>query len=69
MDEATAAIIGGSNGKHLNPKHPRIQIMTIEELLAGQRIDMPAHRDLNVTFKRAKRVKKEPGGQQGKLQL
>ena len=25
-------------------KHPRLQILTIEELLAGKRIDMPSHR-------------------------
>jgi site-specific DNA-methyltransferase (adenine-specific) len=33
--------------------HPRIQILTIAELLAGQGIDMPAARQVNVTFKKA----------------
>lgn len=46
-------------------RHPRLQILTIAELLDGKGIDRPPHQG-NVTFKRAPRVttKKE---QQGKL--
>lgn len=39
--------------------HPRLQILTIAELLAGKRIDMPPARQVNVTFKKAPRVKEE----------
>lgn len=39
--------------------HPRLQILTIAELLAGKRIDMPPVRQVNVTFKKASRVKEE----------
>ncbi len=35
-------------------KHPRLQILTIEELLAGKRIDYPP--TVNVTFKKAQRA-------------
>ena len=38
-------------------KHPRMQIITIEELLEGRRIDYPAQ--TNVTFKKARRNAKE----------
>lgn len=34
-------------------KHPRLQILTIKELLAGKRVDYPAGRHTNVTFKKA----------------
>jgi site-specific DNA-methyltransferase (adenine-specific) len=39
--------------------HPRLQILTIAELLAGKRIDMPPARQVNVTFKKAPRVREE----------
>ena len=34
-------------------RHPRLQILTVGDLLAGRDIDRPAARLLNVTFKRA----------------
>jgi DNA modification methylase len=44
-------------------KHPKIQIITIEELLAGKKIDFPPSGDQR-TFKRAPKAKKKshPGG-------
>ncbi len=39
--------------------HPRLQILTIAELLAGKHIDMPPSRQVNVTFKKAPRVREE----------
>lgn len=47
-------------------KHPKIQILTIEELFAGKKIDIPPSRDLR-TFKKAPKAKKKSGG--GKLLL
>lgn len=38
-------------------RHPRLQLLTVAELLDGRGIDMPASRG-NVTFKKAERVKK-----------
>jgi hypothetical protein len=37
---------------------PRLQILTIEELLAGKKIDMPPAQGVNVTFKPAPKAKK-----------
>jgi len=34
-------------------KHPRLQIVTVGELLAGQKLDTPPPRQTSVTFKRA----------------
>ncbi|MGA2619615.1 MAG: DNA methyltransferase [Thermoguttaceae bacterium] len=42
-------------------KHPKIQLLSIEEILAGQKIDMPPTRDFR-TFKKAPKAKKNPGG-------
>lgn len=42
-------------------KHPRIQLLTIEELLAGKKLDLPPSRDLR-TFKKAPKVKRKPRG-------
>lgn len=37
-------------------RYPRIQILTVRELLAGKTIDMPPMKQVNVTFKRAPKV-------------
>ena len=39
--------------------HPTLQILTIEELLKGKRIDCPPLGQVNVTFKKAPKVKGE----------
>jgi DNA modification methylase len=46
--------------------HPRVQILTVEQLLNGERIDMPQTAGANRTFKRAPRqVHEEPAEQYG----
>jgi DNA modification methylase len=42
-----------------NTRHPRIQILTVEELLEGKQIDCPKT-DANVTFKRARPIRPNP---------
>ncbi len=51
--------------------HPRLQILTIRELLEGKRIGMPPPGQVNVTFQRAPRARGEAGGpgQLGQLSL
>ena len=39
--------------------HPKVQILTVEELLDGRQVDMPPSRDLR-TFKKAPKAKKCP---------
>ena len=41
-------------------KHPRIQILTVAELLEGKRIDYPPSKVVNVTFKKAIKVRPRP---------
>ena len=52
-EAATAGIYNSPFGT----KHPRIQIITIEELINGRRVDMPMSQ-ANVTFRKARRVKR-----------
>lgn len=46
-------------------KHPRIQLLTVGELLAGARVDMPAQSQTSVTFKQAPRAKADQEQQAG----
>jgi DNA modification methylase len=43
-------------------KHPRIQILTIADLLAGKKIDMPPLRQVSTTFKKAPRANLNDAG-------
>ena len=49
--EAAGAGFYESPGWHT--KHPRLQVITVGELLEGKRVDMPPVKHTNVTFKRA----------------
>ena len=47
-------------------KHPRMQLLTVEELLEGKKIDYPPSKQVNRTFKKAVRRKpKKHEGQRG----
>ena len=52
-----------SGGTYTSPwgAHPKLQILTVGELLAGRRIDMPPVHQVNVTYKRAPKQKKKGG--------
>ena len=54
---AEAATAGFYNSP-FGTRHPRIQIITIEDILNGQGVDYP-RTQANVTFKKARRVKRE----------
>lgn len=58
-----------SGGFYESPwgKHPRLQILTIAELLEGKKIDMPPAQGVNVTFQKAPKAQKDTKGQQGEL--
>jgi len=40
-------------------KHPKVQILTVGEILAGKQVDLPPTRDIR-TFKKAPKAKKGP---------
>ena len=48
-----------SGGFYKSPwgKHPRLQLLTVEELLGGKGIDYPSSEGVNVTFKKAPKAK------------
>lgn len=47
-------------------KHPRLQLLTVGDLLTGKTVDMPPTRDVR-TFKKAPKAKKEPRDVQKRL--
>jgi DNA modification methylase len=62
LDEPTRAMKteAASAGFYTSPwgQHPRLQIVTVGELLAGKRLNIPAIRQTGATFKRAPKVKR-----------
>ncbi|MGB6873295.1 MAG: DNA methyltransferase [Dehalococcoidia bacterium] len=46
-----------------NKDYPKIQILTVEELLHGKAVDMPPQTQTNVTFTKAQKVSKKEGEQ------
>jgi len=46
-----------------NKDYPKIQILTIEELLDGKTIDMPPQTQTNVTFAKAQKISQKEGEQ------
>jgi site-specific DNA-methyltransferase (adenine-specific) len=57
----TEAASAGFYDSPWGTKHPRLQILTVQELLSGKKIDMPPSRDVR-TFKKAPKAKGNPGG-------
>ena len=58
--QTEAATAGLCESKTWGKKYPKIQLLTVAELLAGKKIDMPPIRQVGATYKRAERFK--PGG-------
>lgn len=57
---STEAADAGFYSSPMGGKHPKIQILTIEELLAGKGIDYPARSQrADLTFKKARRIASE----------
>ncbi|HOE27112.1 MAG: restriction endonuclease [Candidatus Aureabacteria bacterium] len=50
-----AATAGHYNSKMWGKKYPKIQLLTVADILAGKRIDMPPIRQVGATFKKAER--------------
>lgn len=62
-EEAVTA--GFFESKTWGKKYPKIQLLTIAELLAGKKIDMPPIRQVDKTFKKAERFKGDRSEQLG----
>ena len=48
-------------------KHPRLQLLTVADLLDGRKIDCPQTEGVDATFKKAQRQKEKDGTEQGTL--
>ena len=66
---AEAASAGFYHSLGWNHDYPKLQILTIAELLAGKGIDMPPIRQVNATFKKAAKAEAEKKGEQKPLPL
>ncbi len=70
MQEPTAPMKAeaGIAGVYHSPwgDFPKVQLLTIEDLLSGKKIEMPQTAGVNITFKQAPKSKKK-GGTQGEL--
>jgi DNA modification methylase len=52
-----AVTAGFFESKTWDRKHPKIQLLTIAELLDGRKIDMPPRREVDATFKKAPKAR------------
>jgi len=65
--QAEAASAGFYDSPWWNKRYPKIQILTIEELLHGKAIDYPPARQVNATFKEAPKADTSPKERQESL--
>ena len=65
---AEAAQAGFYHSETWNRDYPRVQILTIAELLDGKQIDMPPIQQVNKTFRRAKKESPRDGEQLGLIE-
>ncbi len=65
-DMRTEAVTAGFYSSHWG-QHPRLQILTIAQLLTGAKVDMPPQSQVSVTFKQASKVKRQ--GKEEKVRL
>ena len=47
--------------------YAKIQIITVEDLFNGKRVDMPLQHQTSITFNKAEKIKKKEG-EQGRLE-
>lgn len=67
-DMKTEAATAGFYHSNLWQKdYPRVQILTIEDLLGGKSVDMPQFAKTGQTFKQAEKIKRKISEQQGEL--
>jgi hypothetical protein len=45
-------------------RYPKVQLLTVAELLSGKRIEMPPIKQVSATFKKAPKTKAKKGEQQ-----
>jgi len=66
--KSAAATAGFYESELWGQKYPKVQLLTVAELLAGKKVDMPPIRQVGATFKKAPKATRQ-GGKQGKLEI
>ncbi|MGQ9586398.1 MAG: restriction endonuclease [Anaerolineae bacterium] len=64
-----AASAGFYHAPGWNTDHPRLQVLTVADLLAGKGIDMPPIRQVSTTFRKAARSRRRTEASQRELDL
>jgi len=64
--QTEAVTAGFYESKMWNRKYPKIQLLTVAELLNGKHIDMPPVRQVGATFKKAPKASRK-GAETGEL--
>jgi DNA methylase/Restriction endonuclease len=59
QEAASAGFYEAPRGSNTSTMHPRLQVLTVAELLGGRSIDYPSRLGANVTFKRAARAQEQ----------
>ena len=62
-----AASAGFYHSPGWNRDYPKLQLITVEELLAGKKIDYPPSKEVDVTYKRAPKAKPGSKSKHGDL--
>ena len=66
--QTEAVTAGFYESRMWNKRYPKIQLLTVAELLAGKQIDMPPVRQVGATFKKAPKASQK-GVETGELPL
>ena len=61
--ETEAVTAGFFESKTWGRKYPKVQLLTVADLLAGKKVDMPPIKQVGATFKKAERAKTKEGEQ------
>ncbi len=64
--ETEAVTAGFFESKTWGRKYPKVQLLTVADLMAGKKVEMPPIKQVGATFKKAERVKTK-GGEQLKI--
>jgi hypothetical protein len=59
-----AVTVGFHASQAWGKKYPKIQLLTVADLLAGKQIDMPPIRQVNATFEKAPKAEAVQGEEQ-----
>jgi hypothetical protein len=67
--QTEAVTAGFFESKTWGKKYPKIQLLTVADLLAGKQIEMPPIKQVGATYKKAPKAKGKKGGEQAAMEF